>query len=395
MSKILLFVHGTGVRKAGYDSSMELIKRQLVAYHCNVRLEGCFWGGSVGATLPDECRSVPGYGNTRSIGNTAEDDDLALWNLLCREPTAELGMLATSGGVMAAYPPNLPHPGVQLCAQFAGLQHHPELVRAVADLAPDHTAASILSLISGSPAYAAAEQCGAAATPSHAAALARAVVATLQYLALEQGLPVYDAHGSNALATQLGQALGSNVRGPVGAGLTSLLSWGATWYSRARRGRLTDQGYAAAGDILCYQSRGDALRDFLLNKIAEFPDDQVILFAHSLGGIASFETLIQHQPANVAKLITFGSQSPFLYEMDALSKLRRNAELPVSLPDLFPPWSNFYDLNDPLSYLAGKLFDSRVSDHEVKSGMPFPAAHSAYLRNEPFWHLVSSKVALV
>ncbi|MQA18467.1 lipase family protein [Rugamonas rivuli] len=395
MSKILLFVHGTGVRQAGYDASMKLIEHQLLAHRCNVKLEGCFWGGSVGATLPDECRSVPGYGNTRSIGNTAEDADLALWDLLCREPTTELGMLATSGGVMAAYPPHLPHPGAQLGQRFAGLARDPDLARAVADLAPEHTSASILSLISESPAYAAAEQCGAAGTPSHGAALARAVAATLQYLALEQGLPVYDAHGSNALATRLGQALGNDVRGPVGAALMSLPSWGATWYSRTRRGRLTDQGYAAVGDILCYQSHGDALRDFLLRKIAEFPDDQVILFAHSLGGIASFETLIQHQPDNVAKLITFGSQSPFLYEIDALSRLRRSAELPVSLPDRFPPWSNFYDLNDPLSYLAGGLFDSRVSDHEVQSGLPFPAAHSAYLRNQPFWHLVSSKLALV
>lgn len=395
MSKILLFVHGTGVRKAGYDSSMKLIERQLEAHRCSVKLEGCFWGGSAGATLPDECRSVPGYGSTRSIGDTADDGELALWNLLGQDPTLELGMLATSGGEMAPYPPHLPHPVAQLGQRFTGLQHDPYLARAIADLAPEHDAASILSLITQSPAYAATEECVAAGTPAHGDALARAVVAILQHLALEQGLPVYDAHDRNVLASRLAQALGNDVRGVVGATLMSLLSWGGTWYSRVNRGRLTDQGYAAAGDILCYQSSGDAFRDCLLSKIAEFPDDQVILFAHSLGGIASFETLIQHQPANVAKLITFGSQVPFLYEIDALSRLRRSPELPAPLPECFPPWSNFYDLNDPLSYLASGVFDSRVSDHEVQSGLPFPASHSAYLRNEPFWRLVSSKLALV
>jgi hypothetical protein len=84
---------------------------------------------------------------------------------------------------------------------------------------------------------------------------------------------------------------------------------------------------------------------------------------------------------NVKRLITFGSQAPFLYELGALVTLPSNAALPAH----FPLWSNFYDLNDPLSYIGEKLFPKRVADYQVESGLAFPAAHSAYLHSTPFW----------
>ena len=85
-------------------------------------------------------------------------------------------------------------------------------------------------------------------------------------------------------------------------------------------------------------------------------------------------------PPTVSKLITAGSQSPFLHELGALASLHPGD----SLPERFPPWLNFYDQNDFLSYIA-KPFWPGVIDHEVRSGQPFPDAHGAYFGSEDVW----------
>jgi hypothetical protein len=106
----------------------------------------------------------------------------------------------------------------------------------------------------------------------------------------------------------------------------------------------------------------------------------VTLVAHSLGGIACVDLLAMPNPPKVSKLITAGSQSPFLYELGALASRKPGEPLPVG----FPPWLNFYDRNDFLSYIA-KPFWPEVIDHEVRSGQPFPDSHGAYFGSEDVW----------
>jgi hypothetical protein len=106
----------------------------------------------------------------------------------------------------------------------------------------------------------------------------------------------------------------------------------------------------------------------------------VTLVAHSLGGIACVDLLALPDPPPVARLVTAGSQSPFLYELGALTSLKP----PQPLPAGFPPWLNLYDRNDFLSYCAGRLW-SGVEDREIESGQPFPASHSAYFGNAEGW----------
>ena len=166
-----------------------------------------------------------------------------------------------------------------------------------------------------------------------------------------------------------------------------------------------------------------------------------MLFAHSLGGIASFEMLVEHaslpegeRPWNIkdlALLITVGSQSSFLYELDALKILRREATAPAAAvaeeegeapdqpapaaageapdqpapavageaaasdgssssplsPD-FPAWLNLYDPSDLLSFLAPPVFPGRVSDEEINSRQPFPESHGAYWDNPKTWEMI-------
>ncbi|MEG2902552.1 MAG: alpha/beta fold hydrolase, partial [Massilia sp.] len=142
-----------------------------------------------------------------------------------------------------------------------------------------------------------------------------------------------------------------------------------------------DSAFPAAGDILLYQARGQGIRDFIGRRIDQLKAKEVIILAHSLGGIACVELLAQHTPGHVKRLVTFGSQAPFFHELGALVTI----EPGDSLPAHFPSWSNFYDLNDPLSYIASKVFSGDVSDYRVESGESFPASHSAYLHSTPFW----------
>jgi hypothetical protein len=133
------------------------------------------------------------------------------------------------------------------------------------------------------------------------------------------------------------------------------------------------------GDILLYQARGDEVRQFIRDKIMQAMPP-VTVVAHSLGGIACVDLLALPNPPPIGCLVTAGSQSPLLYEIGALSSVKP----PKPLPPGFPPWLNFYDRNDFLSYVARRLFPT-VTDIEVESGQPFPNSHSAYFGNAAVW----------
>ncbi|MGT2445905.1 hypothetical protein ACU4I5_26935 (plasmid) [Ensifer adhaerens] len=105
------------------------------------------------------------------------------------------------------------------------------------------------------------------------------------------------------------------------------------------------------------------------------------LVGHSLGGIACVDLLAMPEAPKVHRLVTFGSQSPYFYEIDALTSVKK----PDVLPKGFPPWLNLFDRNDFLSFVGERLFPGQVEDFEVKSGASFPESHSAYLGNEDVW----------
>jgi pimeloyl-ACP methyl ester carboxylesterase len=143
-----------------------------------------------------------------------------------------------------------------------------------------------------------------------------------------------------------------------------------------------------AGDVLYYQSKGAEIRAFVRERVEALNDD-VVLVAHSLGGIACFELLVEEALPAVTKLVTVGSQAPLLYEIDALVSLAYGSELPGH----FPAWLNVYDRYDFLSFCAEGLFAGRVTDVEVSNGQPFPQSHSAYWTNAAVWRAVGAFLA--
>jgi hypothetical protein len=392
MAKTLLFVHGTGVRGAAYDVTCALIERQLKEFSPDVKLARCLWGESEGARLAEDGKSIPTYDGARG----AMPDDLvpALWSMLLQDPAFELGMLASLPAPPRELTPNEEDPAEQLLERFRALRFSDALQARLAALGltagygDDGAARSLVDLIddvTASAGFVDCERSGFAGTAEHRAALARAVVAALQKSSLENGAPALDAETRDELAAEIRSMLGEDARG-VGAWLMSPLAGIglslATGYVRRKRGALSDSAYPAAGDILLYQTRGGPrIRDFIRARIEALAGQDVILLAHSLGGIACVELLAGERPANVTHLITFGSQAPFLYEIGALATI----EPGKGLPSNFPPWSNFYDLSDPLSYVGEDIFPGQVTDYPVESGVSFPASHSAYLNSRPFW----------
>ncbi len=392
MAKILLFVHGTGVREVAYHAAAKLVQKKLDTYAPEVSLVHCLWGDTLGATLSHGGKSVPDYGITRSIGHAIDDTTPVLWDLLLQDPTFQLRMIALRAAPLSLSP-NEVHPVTGMLERFAKLDASASLNNELKDLGLDGIfekgpARPLLPTVLGplivSDAYEAARKCVAAGGPEHAEALAMAVVASLQKEALIAGAPMLDAAARDQLTLLIESLLGDDVRGIVGtmfSPLAGLLLHAGTWLLRRKRTALTDAAYPAAGDILLYQVCGSRLREFIRAQIAAMPDDEVFVLAHSLGGIACVEMLVEQAAPNVRQLITFGSQAPFLYEIGALARLPSDK----SLPSHFPPWRNFYDLNDPLSYIGEGVFPGRVSDFEIESGESFPASHSAYLHSAPFW----------
>jgi len=93
----LVFVHGTGVRKHGYDDTLAVIREQ-VAHRPDVRVAECRWGEAHGCQLHADGESVPTYDATRALGDqlTPQQVEEAPWGLLC-DPFSEIRLHAVRG----------------------------------------------------------------------------------------------------------------------------------------------------------------------------------------------------------------------------------------------------------------------------------------------------------
>lgn len=400
MSQKLMFVHGTGVRADSYDASIKVLRTHLSKWApdlaSKIDVVECHWGEALGAALKFEGASVPTYGETRGIAVTEAEQAKTLWAILLQDPGFELGLLATAQAGQSRPPPDAARVATTLLQKFSALQKDATLRERIAASGMDRHWPQAVSDVEKTDGFRAAKGSAIAGQPPHRLALARAVVACLEGTALADGEPTLDELSRKELMTAISNLLGDDTRGVVSvlsAPLVGLAKYAATWQVRRKRTAITDSSYTFAGDILVYQARGQRIRDFIRDEIRKYAEDEVFVFAHSLGGIASVEMLVEEAPKNVKGLITFGSQAPFFYEIGALSTLPlEEPPLPRGLPHHFPSWINFYDLNDPLSYVGEALFGHRVSDYRVESGSSFPASHSAYLGNRELWLQVEAFV---
>ncbi|MFM9101997.1 MAG: hypothetical protein ACKOPS_11980 [Cyanobium sp.] len=398
----LLFVHGTGVRQPGYDETLRLITTKIgdaaEVLPCD--------GGDLGSRLGAAGQSIPAYDTTRggfaleAEALDAQEFPLALWQALLSDPFYELRSLALKPH--AAIPAFQQTQGEQLIEGARQLELS-DALQALLDAGeiPIPAFETARRELLATPALRRALQDASEGMDEYRAALARAWIATAAKQLHDARLQstgewcwpalVLDAELRSEVEQQLVDALGGQERGltgwvmhnlswPLRSGLTH---WGTNWGTK-RRGALSDAASPAAGDIMLYQARGEAIRFRIRERILA-AGEPVHLLAHSLGGVACVD-LLASEALPVRQLITVGSQAPFLYEINALPSL----PFGQPLPDSVPAWLNLYDPRDFLSYIGASVFPGRVVDQCVDNRQAFPTSHSAYWRNAKLWDTIHS-----
>lgn len=385
----VVLVHGTGVRDPRYTADFGRFRDRLLRMRADVSAVPCYWGGEHGSALRANGVTIPeGRESTREPGASGvldEDEEIALWGILEADPLFELGLIAEAGAEDASpeLAPNQESPGEALAARAS-------TVPAVLDGAVEATfpgrvlADSVDEVLSSTEASAAMHRTGERGGEVRAA-LARAIVA--QAMLLTQDDPAaeeLDGTRRDAIVAAVLQVLGESDRG-IGASMGRFagrlaLRLGAARPIERRRAAITRGTTAGAGDILLYLARGQDIRDFIASTV-EAVVGKVVIVAHSLGGIASVDLLVQREMTQVKALVTVGSQAPLMYEIGALPSL----PFAKPLPNHFPKWTNFYDRRDLLSFVGGPVFGSRCVDHPIDNRSPFPRSHSAYFGNDVFY----------
>ncbi|WP_324604977.1 hypothetical protein [Streptomyces griseus] len=396
----MLFVHGTGVREPGYTEGLERVREGLRPLRPDVAVTPCYWGGRAGSALRSGGLSVPGYGTARDAPGAepdGADGDVELWGLLYVDPLFELRLLAPENGPRTELAPGAAPPGEALSAAALALGGDDRL-RELLD------AAGIGAEFPGAVAAVLTSPDGRRFLRSPAAAdgaeeLARAFAAEAVRRRTGSGgaAPALDGAARDAAVDRVrallpgGDAAAGTHRGPVTRRIGRLAGRLALGLASAqavkRRSALTDAAHPAAGDVLLYLARGEALRETVAEAVraAEPP---VVLLAHSLGGIASLDLLVTRDLPQVALLVTVGSQAPFLYELGALPGLEHGTPLPARVPR----WINVHDRRDLLSYVGAGVFPGRVEDVELDGRQPFPLAHSAYFGNPELYRLLAAEL---
>jgi hypothetical protein len=388
MADVVVFIHGTGVREQGWAKSFAVVKQRLLGLDPTISVRACFWGGSEGAELNADGVSIPDYAETGGAAPWLEEEDLALWAVLYTDPWYEMRLLSNWPADGELAPGTVP-PSARLRGQIGNFVPPEELGQLLAsyDLRLEFDAACA-SLQAAPEFRRLADTATGENLNEFRKAVARALVAFTVASAEESGVPPIDGAARDKIVA----AVIADLHG-YGMGIATWLvlpfkgiaQRTMTRQVTRRRGALSDATSPAAGDIIRYQARGSGIRRYIRQVAADaaagHPGRPVTLLAHSLGGVACVDALIEEPIPAVTRLVTVGSQAPFFYEIDALTALPYGKPLPA----WFPAWLNIYDSRDFLSYIAAGVFPGRVADRHVDNGQPFPQAHSAYWRNAAMW----------
>src|SRR5262249_30865750 len=304
------------VRKEAYNASYDRVTSEL-GKQAGVCVEPCYWG-HLGSELHAGGASIPAYDSARGLadfdGQAATDEDygVALWRVLYDDPLYELRVLALRGSAISELAPGQLSPGSELArlARRSAISARlkPLLVGGGVDRVSDDARLAITP----PPAYRNALDGAPPALSDYRAAIARAFIAEAAAHVAQTGvLPAIalDAYLRDELEQALIAELGGSERsigGWVRQHIGGMVFRMGSRYVQRRRGALTDAAYPATGDILLYQARGQAIRSFIKERIAQAAPPRVVL-AHSLGGIASVDLLVE-DPAEVQLLVTVGSQ---------------------------------------------------------------------------------------
>ncbi len=403
----IIFVHGTGVRQKSYEKTFEKIAEEAKKRPETeaFRLERCVWGEVHGSRLLGSGGSIPGYKGKSAV---APEDEVLKWWLLYQDPLFELKAFRENSD--REMPPRLRNEWENRKKEIAAYAPSAEMRQVLSEHSLDQIWApafrNIVQTEEWDETLPGRDVTVNEFYPDFCQCVAEAVMAETSLLALAEGVPAPSNEIRDQIVNRFLIDLKAKVRGirdwfeffgkTVKRMALGMYAAGDYVFSEiipvSARGMVTDAALPFPGDILYYQARGEKIRDFIEKRI-EAAEPPVFLLAHSLGGIACVDLLIEKEALRprVAGLITAGSQAPLFYEIGCLVSRPRDTDMTEPpLPSDFPPWLNFHDPNDYLSYAAGKVFKSdRIADEEIKSRQPHLMAHSAYWSQRKVWDSIA------
>lgn len=388
----ILFVHGTGVRLSDYDVLLSVVRREAARRLPGVAVHPCLWGAPYGARLNAAGASIPTYDDTAAKPPSQAEIEAveeATGRMLSEDPLFEIRLLESIPAPRRELAPGEIGAGMRSFELLRTLAPGGDLLALLREKELDGYWTAAHARLMSDPELEVILRSANRDPREISRALARAMIASLMGVAAERGYPAISAPTREVLTDLLIPHLGGHalavfdwVTRPVLGIARNIASRFVTYKARRSRRALSDVSYPAAGDVILYQARGTTIRQFILDRLNEC--DEVIVIAHSLGGIAMVDLLIQNDLSDRVKgLVTVGSQAPFLYEINALVSLPYGQRLPPHFPR---KWLNIWDPNDFLSYIAAGVFGpDAVTDLRVVSGLPFPESHSAYWDQNQVW----------
>lgn len=406
----LLFVHGTGVRAKSRDKTRDLIINGLAnTPRSGYVVRASEWGDEAATEFNDALIEAITPGKawksalTHDEPETDDEMDAVIWDGLLKDPLFPLRLMAMKqslhtdnaiGGEETISPATVIKKQVKKIAENEfeppGEVTYKHLQEAALWLTSDWR----LSLLS---------RAGSVADTPDNAQLVEATAQALVAYALGTNFDsmgsgpaaLYDPDSRRELLFEVSKLLSDGEKAGIGEAIRGqVFSWGksiGTYYGRRNRDTIMNFAGPAMGDILYTQRRGDKQTYSLIRKEIEALKDDVVIIAHSLGGVLAVDLLTEPDPPKqVVKLITVGSQPAFFGAADALKNVTlKNGS--ITLPTNFPQWLNIYDPADFLSFYASRFFSgTQIEDFEVNSGVAFPEAHGAYFRQARMYDRIAT-----
>jgi len=393
----IVFIHGINVRDADFQQTLEVVRGKLAQHLPGAHLIPCQWGEDLGASLHCEGRSIPTYDTSKdSVSVLPEIEAATLWATLYDDPLFELRLVAhLQSSVDSVAPPQTLAGADDWRSLLDKIDRELAVIdRAAKNALLPYLDAAIATLRASDELDEALINFDASSDELPSVA-ARAISADMMRRAIYDGAPAIQGEERDALVAEIEDVLGGAAKGVgawLAAPLVGLARNLATRYLRRHRHSLSNLASPVIGDLIVYQGRGEPIR----NRIAEVlrrAEEPAVVIAHSLGGVAVVDTLLLDPSLRprVRQLVTVGSQAGFFYEINGLVGMPYAKD--AMLPRSFPPWLNFYDKADMLSYLVNPVLCTSAIDVEVQSNQPFPQSHSAYWTSTPLWDCVARTVS--
>ena len=389
----LVFVHGITVRQDRFERLLGDVRDGFSEAGSPLAVSGCYWG-DLGRSASYSGASIPRFlAGTRAIGTVAPPQgDAALLMVLLEDPLAELVGLrdAQEFGLEAVGFRPVPPEVVQRNDVLRAAEEPvaTRLTAAAAEFTGPHTPlnaeqiAAVVHRVLAEAARAdraldAARLCGPTS---------RAITAGLYQAAVSDE----DLAGEfrwNQAAEVVQAALNEQLGGQRGL-FSDLASDALTVALRnGLRKRIMPGLSLFLGDVLAWFANRKAILERVAQAVQTAgTDGPLVLVGHSLGGVIAFEYCLQAD-RDVELLATVGSQVGVFGERGVLSASMPAAAGKLEAPARVGTWRNLYDPDDALSFLAAPIF-TRVSDIELDTRAPFPAAHSEY------WNLPNTYATL-